>query len=89
MLGLGEKEEEVMVAAQDLFDSGCEVLTLGQYLPPSPQHLAVKEFISPEVFSSLADRIRQMGFSEVYAGPYIRSSYHAAETFYQAEETAH
>ena len=87
MLGLGEKEEEVLEAAQDLFDSGCEVLTLGQYLPPSTRHLPVARFIPPEVFSSLADRIRQIGFSEVYAGPYVRSSYHAAETFYQAERS--
>ncbi len=85
MLGLGEKEEEVLEAAQDLFDSGCEVLTLGQYLSPSTHHLPAARFIPPEVFSNLADRIRQIGFSEVYAGPYVRSSYHAAETFYQAE----
>ena len=89
MLGLGEKEEEVLEAAQDLFDSGCEVLTLGQYLPPSAAHLPVAEFIPPEVFLGLADRIRQMGFAEVYAGPYVRSSYHAAETFYQAGEMSH
>ena len=89
MLGLGEREEEVLEAARDLWEAGCEILTLGQYLSPSPEHLAVEEFIPPEVFTSLADRIRQIGFREVYAGPYIRSSYHAAETFYQVEELSH
>ncbi len=81
MLGLGETEEEVLEASGDLREAGCEILTLGQYLSPSEEHLEVREFIPPEVFQRLADRIRQMGFREVYAGPYVRSSYHAAETF--------
>ena len=84
MLGLGETEEEVLEAAVDLKEAGCEILTLGQYLPPSEGHLKVVEFIPPEVFYRLADTIRQMGFREVYAGPYVRSSYHASETFYSA-----
>ena len=82
MLGLGEKEEEVVEAASDLRAAGCEILTLGQYLSPSGEHLKVVEFIPPEVFRRLADTIRQMGFREVYAGPYVRSSYHAEETFH-------
>lgn len=81
MLGLGEKEEEVLGASRDLREAGCEILTLGQYLSPSEEHLELVEFIPPEVFQRLADRVRQMGFREVYAGPYIRSSYHAEETF--------
>ncbi len=85
MLGLGETEEEVLRAASDLAEAGCEILTLGQYLPPSENHLRLAEYISPEVFSGLADKIRQFGFREVYAGPYVRSSYHAAETFQTAE----
>jgi len=85
MLGLGEREEEVLEAAEDLRDAGCEILTLGQYLPPSEGHLKVMEFIPPEVFERLADTFRQMGFRRVYAGPYVRSSYHAAETFYQVQ----
>lgn len=80
MLGLGEKEEEVLEASGDLVQAGCEILTLGQYLPPSDTHLELVEFIPPEVFQRLADKIRQMGFREVYAGPYVRSSYHAEET---------
>jgi lipoic acid synthetase len=82
MLGLGEKETEILSAAKDLREIGCEILTLGQYLPPSKDHLEVVEFIPPEVFRSLADRMRSLGFREVYAGPYVRSSYHARETFY-------
>ncbi len=88
MLGLGETEEEVLEAVGDLREAGCEILTVGQYLAPSTKHLPVVEFIPPEVFESLADRIRQLGFSEVYAGPYVRSSYHAAETFLSVEERA-
>jgi len=83
MLGLGEREEEVLHAARNLRDAGCEILTLGQYLPPSERHLKLVEFIAPEVFERLADSIRQMGFLEVYAGPYVRSSYHAREAFHQ------
>lgn len=88
MLGLGETQEEVLEAAGDLREAGCEILTVGQYLAPSEKHLPVVEFIPPEVFESLADRIRQLGFSQVYAGPYVRSSYHAAETFLGIEERA-
>ena len=82
MLGLGETEEEVLETAFDLHESGCEILTLGQYLPPSAEHLPMTEFVPPEVFQRLADKIRRLDYREVYAGPYVRSSYHAAETFY-------
>lgn len=82
MLGLGETEDEVLEAAGDLREVGCEILTLGQYLPPSRNHLPLSGFIPPEVFRRLADTIRPMGFKEVYAGPYVRSSYHAGEKFH-------
>jgi len=84
MLGLGETEEEVLATAEDLARIECRVLTLGQYLQPSESHLEVREFIAPEVFQRLADRMKRMGFAEVYAGPYVRSSYHARETFHAA-----
>ena len=84
MLGLGEEEEEVLEAASDLKEAGCEILTIGQYLPPSEEHLELVEFVPLEVFQSLADTIGQMGFQEVYASPYVRSSYHAGETFHHA-----
>jgi lipoic acid synthetase len=85
MLGLGESEQEVLQAALDLKQAGCEILTLGQYLPPGEGHLELMEFIPPEVFERLADTIGQMGFRQVYAGPYVRSSYHAGEKFYSAK----
>lgn len=81
MLGLGETREEVLKAAQDLRASGCDILTLGQYLAPSTAHLKVQNYISPEDFQRLADDIKPLGFREVFAGPYVRSSYHAGETF--------
>lgn len=84
MLGLGEKEEEVLETVEDLLDSGCEILTLGQYLRPSEAHAKLVEFVPPEVFQRLADTIRQMGFREVYSGPHVRSSYHAAEVLINA-----
>lgn len=85
MLGLGETREEVIAAAKDLRAAGCDILTLGQYLSPSASHhLAVKAYFSPEDFKSLADEIKPLGFREVFAGPYVRSSYHAGETFLNA-----
>jgi len=84
MLGLGETGEEILEAARDLRQAGCEILTLGQYLPPSGNHLALVEYIPIEVFKRLADTMRQMGFAQVYAGPYVRSSYHAEEIWVSA-----
>ena len=81
MLGLGEKEEEVFQAARDLRVVGCDILTLGQYLSPGPDHLEVMEYIPPEQFQGIACELLKMGFREVFAGPYVRSSYHAGETF--------
>ncbi len=84
MLGLGETRQEVLQAARDLSAAGCEILTLGQYLSPGAGHLEIKAYISPEEFKSLADEIKSFGFREVFAGPYVRSSYHAGETFLNA-----
>jgi len=86
MLGMGESIEEVLETARDLQAAGCDILTIGQYLPPTKdQHLELVDYISPETFASLAESIRPMGFKEVYAGPYVRSSYHAGETFLNCE----
>jgi len=79
MLGLGESAEEVVEAMRDLREAGCDMLTLGQYLRPSAAHLPVAEFIEPATFASLAREARAMGFSAVASGPFVRSSYHAAE----------
>lgn len=79
MLGLGETEPEVFQAMDDLRDHGVEVLTMGQYLRPTPQHLPVVEFIRPEVFNLYGDIARNKGFTHVASGPLVRSSYHAAD----------
>ena len=79
MLGLGEKEDEVMVALEDLRSVGCDILTLGQYLQPTLKHLPVAEFVSPEKFEEYGRRAGEMGFVYVASGPMVRSSYHADE----------
>jgi len=79
MLGLGEREEEVLTAMQDLRSAGCDILTLGQYLQPSMKLLPVKEFVSPEKFAEYKLRAEAMGFVHVASGPMVRSSYHADE----------
>nr|VFK64149.1 MAG: lipoic acid synthetase [Candidatus Kentron sp. UNK]VFK69432.1 MAG: lipoic acid synthetase [Candidatus Kentron sp. UNK] len=77
MLGLGERQEEVLTVLQDLRDHGCERLTIGQYLQPSREHLPVARFASPEEFERLGIIAREMGFLQVASGPLVRSSYHA------------
>ena len=84
MLGLGEQEDELDEACQDLLDAGVSILTLGQYLSPSANHLPVFEYVNPDKFASLGRKYEAMGFSKVFSGPYIRSSYHAGETYSQA-----
>src|SRR5450432_1110619 len=79
MLGLGETEEELLQALQDLRNSNCDILTLGQYLQPSMKHLPVKEFVTPEKFAEYKIVAEEMGFVHVASGPMVRSSYHADE----------
>ena len=79
MLGLGEREEEVLQAMQDLRAANCDILTLGQYLQPSLKHLPVIEFVTPEKFAEYKVRAEAMGFIHVASGPMVRSSYHADE----------
>ena len=79
MLGLGETEEEVLVALEDLRRAGCDILTLGQYLQPTLKHLPVVEFVSPEKFAAYGRVARELGFVHVASGPMVRSSYHADE----------
>jgi lipoic acid synthetase len=81
MLGLGEKEDEVMRAANDLKSVGVDIVTFGQYLQPTSRHLPVKEYIIPEKFDSYKKRVEKMGFAYVVAGPLVRSSYKAGELF--------
>jgi lipoic acid synthetase len=79
MLGLGEREEEVLQAMHDLRAVGCDILTLGQYLQPTLKHLPVAEFIRPEKFAEYQAVAEAMGFVHVASGPLVRSSYHADE----------
>jgi len=81
MLGLGETEEEVVAAMRDLRKVGVDILTLGQYLQPTRQHLPVVEYIHPEKFEKLKKIGEELGFLLVAAGPLVRSSYKAAEYF--------
>ncbi|RAJ02508.1 lipoic acid synthetase [Chitinophaga skermanii] len=77
MLGLGETKEETIQAMQDLRDNGCDVVTLGQYLQPTPKHLPVVRFVHPDEFAELREIGYNMGLDYVEAGPLVRSSYHA------------
>lgn len=79
MLGLGELEPELFQTMDDLREAGCEVLTLGQYLRPTPKHLPVVEYIEPERFANYGEIARGKGFLHVASGPLVRSSYHAAD----------
>lgn len=77
MLGLGETEEEIFEVMDDLRKVGCEVFTIGQYLQPTKRHLAVKEFVIPEVFEKFRLAGIEKGFRHVESSPLVRSSYHA------------
>lgn len=79
MLGLGETENELFEAMDDLRSANVRVLTMGQYLRPTPQHLPVVEYISPETFTLYGEIARRKGFEFVASGPLVRSSYHAAD----------
>jgi lipoic acid synthetase len=79
MLGLGESENELFQALDDLREAGVQVLTLGQYLRPTPKHLPVLEYVAPETFALYREIAMQKGFEYVASGPLVRSSYHAAD----------
>ncbi|XP_072956930.1 lipoyl synthase 1, chloroplastic [Typha angustifolia] len=83
MLGLGEKDEEVKEAMADLRAIGVDILTLGQYLQPTPLHLTVKEYVTPEKFAFWKEYGESVGFRYVASGPLVRSSYRAGELFVQ------
>jgi len=79
MLGIGETIGELFDVLADLRDVGCDVLTLGQYLAPTLKHIPVARFVPPDEFDRIAAAARRLGFREVVAGPFVRSSYHADE----------
>jgi lipoic acid synthetase len=85
MLGLGEEHGEVEQVLGDLLGIGCRLLTLGQYLRPSREHLPVERYVPPEEFDAWRDKALQMGFSHVASGPFVRSSYNAGEMYRESE----
>lgn len=86
MLGLGETHEEVIETLQDLRTVGVDIVTLGQYLQPTPKHLPVAEFVTPERFDEYKRIGIEMGFKFVESGPLVRSSYHAERHMFDMEE---
>ena len=88
MLGLGESNVEIRRTLNDLHAAGCNLLTLGQYLQPSREHLPVERFVPPDEFERLREEALALGFDEVASGPFVRSSYHAQELFQGLGSTA-
>jgi lipoic acid synthetase len=79
MVGLGERREELLAVFRDLAENGVDILTVGQYLRPTPAHLPVQRYYEPAEFDELKAAALAMGFRHVEAGPLVRSSYHAEE----------
>lgn len=88
MLGLGEESDEVLAVMKDLREVSCDLLTLGQYLRPSPRHLPVARYVSPEEFFELGLAAKKMGFAEVASMPLVRSSFRAVELYTKAKNKA-
>ncbi|MGC4086293.1 MAG: lipoyl synthase [Polyangiaceae bacterium] len=84
MVGIGESDAEVEETLRDLRDVGVDIVTLGQYLRPTPKHAAVDRYVPPTTFDHYADVARELGFAFAASGPLVRSSYHAAEGFVAA-----
>ncbi|KKO50890.1 lipoyl synthase [Paenibacillus sp. DMB20] len=85
MLGVGEEWDEILQAMDDLRSVNCDIMTIGQYLQPSPKHLKVERYYTPEEFALLKEEGLKRGFSHVESGPLVRSSYHAHEQVKSAE----
>ena len=85
MVGLGETNEQLIQTINDLCSHGCQILTLGQYLQPSSSHLPVERYYTPDEFDRLKETALKMGFENVAAGPFVRSSYRAEELSCQCQ----
>lgn len=81
MVGLGETKKEVIELLKDLRAVECDVVTIGQYLPPSTAHVKVERYVQPEEFEEYRTIGKELGFLEVLSGPFVRSSYHASKIF--------
>ncbi|MFC9976166.1 lipoyl synthase [Spirillospora sp. NPDC127200] len=86
ILGMGETREEVSQALRDLYEAGCELITITQYLRPSPRHHPVERWVKPEEFVELSAEAEQIGYAGVMSGPLVRSSYRAGRLYQQAIE---
>jgi lipoic acid synthetase len=84
ILGLGEERGEVSQALRDLYDAGCELVTITQYLRPSPRHHPVERWVHPDEFVELREEAEKIGFAGVMSGPLVRSSYRAGRLYQQA-----
>jgi lipoic acid synthetase len=84
MVGLGETDEEILAVMRDLRAHDVDMLTIGQYLQPSPHHLAVERYVDPAVFREFESQARNMAFKHAAVGPMVRSSYHADQQAHEA-----
>ena len=84
ILGLGERRDEISQALRDLYEAGCELITITQYLRPTPRHHPVERWVKPEEFVELRDEAERIGFAGVMSGPLVRSSYRAGRLYQQA-----
>jgi lipoic acid synthetase len=83
MVGCGESEQEIIEALDDLRTVGCDIVTFGQYIAPSPKHFPIVEYVHPDKFAYDQQIAEQKGFLYVASGPLVRSSYRAGEFFMQ------
>jgi len=86
MVGIGESDDEIERTLADLRQAGCDIVTIGQYLQPTPRHTPVDRYLTPEQFEQLAELAYHLGFAGVASGPFVRSSYRAAEVFDRVRE---
>jgi lipoic acid synthetase len=84
ILGMGETRAEISQALQDLYDAGCELITITQYLRPSVRHHPIERWVKPEEFVGLREEAEALGFAGVLSGPLVRSSYRAGRLYQQA-----
>jgi lipoic acid synthetase len=84
MVGLGETDDEILAVMRDLRAHQVDMLTIGQYLQPSPHHLAVERYVEPAVFTMFQTQAADMGFRHAAIGPLVRSSYHADQQAHAA-----
>ncbi len=84
ILGMGEQRDEISQAMQDLHDAGCDLLTITQYLRPTPRHHPVERWVRPEEFVELREEAEEIGFAGALSGPLVRSSYRAGRLYAQA-----